>query len=263
MKTAYSYKRFSSPEQSHGDSLRRQTKRANDLCQEFGWHLDDTLKLHDLGVSAFRGKNVREGALAAFLEAIKLGKVKKGSTLIVESLDRLSRDEIDEALTLFMSIIRAGVDIATFDPKRTYDRQSIKNPMTLLEPLFIFARANDESRQKSGRLGAAWGQKKEDAAKTKNPVTAACPSWLKLSADKAKFAEISWAVAVVRKIYKWAGEGMGAISITKKLVIEATPPIGKKKNSKEWHISTVKKILKHLRRLGEIPTAHGTCGARP
>ena len=131
MKTAYSYQRFSSPEQSHGDSLRRQTKRATDLCQEYGWHLDDTLKLRDLGVSAYRGKNVREGALAAFLEAIKLGKVKKGSVLIVESLDRLSRDEIDEALTLFLSIIRAGVDIATFDPKRIYDRQSIKNPLTV------------------------------------------------------------------------------------------------------------------------------------
>ena len=92
--TAYSYIRFSSAAQERGDSLRRQTQGTEAYVQKKGYTLDTTLHLQDLGVSAFRGVNVREGALAAFLEAVKQGRVKPGSVLIVESLDRLTRDQL-------------------------------------------------------------------------------------------------------------------------------------------------------------------------
>ncbi len=53
---AYSYVRFSTPEQSKGDSLRRQEEKAEAYCQRHGWAMDRTLTLRDLGVSAFRGR---------------------------------------------------------------------------------------------------------------------------------------------------------------------------------------------------------------
>src|SRR5437867_425154 len=93
---AYSYIRFSSRQQAEGDSLRRQTEKAEDYCQRKGWTLDASLTLRDLGVSAFRGDNALLGNLGVFLAAVKKGTVPAGSVLIVESFDRLSRQGIDE-----------------------------------------------------------------------------------------------------------------------------------------------------------------------
>lgn len=90
---AYSYVRFSTPQQLKGDSLRRQLEASERYVTENGLVLDETLNLRDLGISAFRGKNVERGALGAFIKAIETGKVKEGSYLIVESLDRLSREK--------------------------------------------------------------------------------------------------------------------------------------------------------------------------
>ncbi len=53
---AYSFTRFSSPEQAEGDSLRRQTESTKAWCERNGFHLDTTLALHHIG-SAYRGKH--------------------------------------------------------------------------------------------------------------------------------------------------------------------------------------------------------------
>jgi DNA invertase Pin-like site-specific DNA recombinase len=90
-KPAFSYARFSRPEQVRGDSLRRQFEATRAYCGRNGLVLDDSLNLRDLGVSAFRGKNAGQGALGAFTSAVASGRVPRGATLIVESLDRLSR----------------------------------------------------------------------------------------------------------------------------------------------------------------------------
>src|SRR5262249_23834653 len=57
MPRAYSYLRFSTPEQAKGDSRRRQLAFAEEMAAELKVPLDDSLCLQDLGVSAFRGKN--------------------------------------------------------------------------------------------------------------------------------------------------------------------------------------------------------------
>jgi DNA invertase Pin-like site-specific DNA recombinase len=59
MPTAYSYVRFSTPEQSKGDSLRRQQALSEAYALENGLTLDTTLTFHDLGVSAYRGVDKR------------------------------------------------------------------------------------------------------------------------------------------------------------------------------------------------------------
>src|SRR5262245_5185713 len=108
---AYSYLRFSKPEQGTGDSRRRQLEMAEKYAAEQGLKLDRHLSCRDLGVSAFRGRNAKEGALRAFLEAIEHNLVPWGSFLLIESLDRLSRDRILVAQALFLQIIQAGVTI--------------------------------------------------------------------------------------------------------------------------------------------------------
>ena len=88
---AYSYLRFSTPEQQKGDSFRRQASMAESYALKKGLNLDSALTFHDLGVSAFKGANAETGRLADFLEAVRAGLVPQGSFLLVEALDRLSR----------------------------------------------------------------------------------------------------------------------------------------------------------------------------
>ncbi|AWL03279.1 recombinase family protein [Massilia oculi] len=99
---AYSYIRFSTSEQQKGDSLRRQTELSERYASAHGLTLDTSLHLHDLGLSAFDRSNIDRGALGGFLEAVKRGRIAHGSFLLVESLDRLSRDKVLAALEIFI-----------------------------------------------------------------------------------------------------------------------------------------------------------------
>src|SRR5262249_50723110 len=140
MQRAYSLIRFSSWKQAKGDSRRRQLAWSKAWCARHQCHLDESL--HEAKpVSAFRGKNRSQGALASFLEMVKVGRVPKGSILLVESLDRLSREEVDEALLLFLGILKEGVHIVTMEPERRYTKASVGDVVGLVEPLLIMSRA--------------------------------------------------------------------------------------------------------------------------
>ena len=101
MSKAYSYIRFSSEKQRRGDSLRRQLEDSEAYAAANGLKIDDTLKFRDEGLSAYDGTNLEKGALGRFIEAVKIGRIERGSHLLVESLDRLSRQKVDVALRMF------------------------------------------------------------------------------------------------------------------------------------------------------------------
>lgn len=251
---AYSYIRFSSIAQERGDSLRRQTQGTDAYVQRKGYVLDSTLHLQDLGISAFRGANVREGALGGFLEAIRQGRVDPGSVLIVESLDRLTRDQLSEALVLFMEILRADVRIATLSPEREYTKESLNDIGTVIEPLVIFMRAHEESKTKSERLQKAWQAKREKLAST--VLTSLCPKWCQVKADRTGFELIPEKADTVRQIFEWAASGLGVNAITKKLNL-AFQPIA---TTDTWHRSYVLKILKNRSAIGEYQPHLGHSG---
>jgi hypothetical protein len=94
---AFSYMRFSTLEQGKGDSLNRQTMMAREWADKHGVPLDAELNLTDKGVSAYRGANAETGALGAFLDTVKAGAIPRGSWLLVESLDRISRQVVRKA----------------------------------------------------------------------------------------------------------------------------------------------------------------------
>ena len=82
---AYSYVRMSTTKQLRGDSLRRQLERSRAFADEHSLLLDDSLQ--DLGVSAWKGRNFKQGALGRFLAMVESGEIPKGSYLLIESLD--------------------------------------------------------------------------------------------------------------------------------------------------------------------------------
>ena len=112
----YSYTRFSTPEQASGDSSRRQSDAALRWAKGKGLELDAALSLTDEGVSAYRGGNVEEDrGLGAFLFACREGLIERGSYLLVESLDRISRMTPRRVQRLLDDIVDAGVTIVTLN----------------------------------------------------------------------------------------------------------------------------------------------------
>ncbi|HEV2393293.1 MAG TPA: recombinase family protein [Verrucomicrobiae bacterium] len=254
---AYSYIRFSRPEQMEGDSLRRQLEATREYCAEHGLKLQE-VNYRDLGISGYTGDNIHKGRLGAFLKAIDEGKIDKGSCLIVENLDRLSRAQIDDALELFKRILRKGIDIITLTDGKRFTKESLNSPMDLMLSIMYFYRAYDESLQKGKRVRAAWNNKRKNAAS--EPLTAVCPSWLRLNRKAGIFEEIPEHVKTVRRIFGLSKGGMGNGSIAKLFNQEKVPGIGRVNS---WHASVVARIIINRAVLGEFqPCQYITRGKR-
>lgn len=201
-----SYLRFSLAVQSKGDSTRRQTDLAKTWCEKNGKKLTD--RLDDKGISAFRGRNSSEGALSSFLELVKAGTVPEGSTLLVEELDRLSRQEPEESLHLFLSIIRSGITLVTLNTGDVFRKGEI-DMGKLMIAVVKFATAHDESAKKSFRLASAWKHKRAMIGST--ALTRIVPNWLEI--EHGKIIADPEKAATVKQIFGWAmqGHGIGAI----------------------------------------------------
>nr|WP_052906043.1 recombinase family protein [Pseudomonas fluorescens] len=152
----YSYLRFSDPKQALGNSADRQLQYAETWAKKKGLVLDDSLSLRDEGLSAYHQRHVTQGALGVFLRAVEDGRIKDGSVLIVEGLDRLSRAEPIQAQAQLAQIINAGITVVTASDGREYNRAGLKaQPMDLVYSLLVMIRAHEESDTKSKRVKAA------------------------------------------------------------------------------------------------------------
>jgi DNA invertase Pin-like site-specific DNA recombinase len=255
----YSYVRFSSKRQEQGDSLRRQTELAESYCRRRGWTLDTSLTLHDLGVSAFHGDNALIGNLRTFLDAVKRGTVPAGSVLLVESVDRISRQGIDEGYDIIKGILKKGVRLVTLSPEREFGPEAVKSlTKGALEIQLILERAAEESERKSERVRAAWHGKRQKArdgqsqpprkkdGRVTRGITDMLPAWVEEHTGGLRL--IPERAAVVQHIYQLAAAGYGISRIVKKLAADGVPAFGQ---SGRWTTSYVGAILRDRKALGE------------
>lgn len=243
---AISYIRWSSAKQTLGDTQRRQMTRTLDLCQRRGWTLNETLSIRDQGVSAYKSRNSTTGGLAALLAQAEAGKIARGTPVIVESVDRLSRDNIMEAETLFARLMRAGLRIITLEPEREYTWALInEQPFLKMELTLYFIRANEESETKAKRVSAAW-VKRRKAAGEKKAIGNICPGWMKHS--EGKFILIPERVVIVRRIFEMTIAGMGGGKIATVLNREGVKGF----KGKPWHQLGIRRIIAGRTVLGEF-----------
>jgi DNA invertase Pin-like site-specific DNA recombinase len=247
---AYSYIRFSTPEQQNGNSFERQYKMTLEYAHTHGLIIDERLTYKDLGVSAFDRSNVKDGELGVFLKAVESGLVPVGSFLLVESLDRLSRAKISEALPIFLSIVNKGITIVTLLDQMEYSKTKIDKQFTdLIISISIMSRAHEESLAKSKRLLAAWESKRKNIGVKK--LTSTAPGWLKLNQEKTEFLEIPERVKLVQDIFEWTKNGIGTGTITTRLNRENIPSFGVR-GREMWYDSYIQKILHNRAVIGEF-----------
>lgn len=235
MTKAYSYIRMSSAKQLEGDSLARQLELSEAFAALHNLDLDTSLR--DLGVSAFDGSNRERGALARFLTMVRNGEIERGSYLLIESLDRLSRDHVLKALRVFQEILEAGIIIATVADGYVYSEESVNdNWAQLVVSLAVMSRAHEESARKAQRLRSAWVAKRKQSEKK---LTARVPSWLTLSEDKTTFIVDEDRKKLVIRILEELAAGIGRDKIARRLNAENIPPWG---HGREWHGGSVQKV---------------------
>jgi DNA invertase Pin-like site-specific DNA recombinase/gas vesicle protein len=241
---AYSYIRFSSLPQQYGDSIRRQKQMSAEMAKRHGWKLDETLRI-DKGRSAWTGENATLGYLAAFLKLCEgtNRKVKPGSILIVESLDRLSREKAPEALALFSRIINAGIKIAVASKDKIYSKEAINsNQFLLFEVLMDFILANEESEKKSFRGKECWKEKRRSDTILTNRV----PNWMRVV--NGKITLIPERAKTVNYIFDLTISGLGYLAIARRLNAEGVPCF----YGKFWQQSSVGSLLHNRAVIGEF-----------
>lgn len=257
MAIIFEYRRFSSAKQDLGDSMRRQTELGASWIERNN-HTRGHLVLDDAGISAFRGKNRHEGALKVFLDAIESGQVKKGSILLVENLDRLSREGIYPALSLFGKILEQGIDIVVLQPyEQHYTKESVNDLVGLMIPLIHFYLAHLESQKKSDRLKSAWDNKRKNAVEGKK-FNRRCPSWIIWDEAKEEFVKRDgW--EAIPFIFELSAEGYGHPRIIAQLQ-QKFSPLG---HSGSWNTSFINSVLNDRSVLGELqPMATDSDGKR-
>ena len=253
---AYSYMRFSTLEQAKGDSLERQSRMAREWSVQHDVPLDTELDLTDKGISAFLGANAETGALGAFLFAVSMGSVPRGSWLLVESLDRISRENAWRAVSTIQSIVNAGVTVVDLsDGGREYSADMLSKDMTLFIMMVLrFSRANEESALKGSRVAAAFLSKRKSFAGSQalaEPYTRRLPAWLRWDDETKAYVIIEKRGALVREMFERSDEGWGQHRIARDFnarELETWGAGGWK--AMYWHRSYVRKILSNRAVIG-------------
>jgi DNA invertase Pin-like site-specific DNA recombinase len=253
-----SYLRFSTREQAKGDSFRRQAELAAAFCKRKGWSLSEKT-YQDLGVSAFKGKNALVGNLGEFLKAVETGAVPPGSVLIVESLDRISRQGIDAGYDLIKKILKAGIILVTLTPEREFDENATKGlSKGALEIQLILERAAEESERRAERIRASWANKRDHARAGKEmlprrvdgrvtrSMTDTLPAWIQ--EKNGKLVPILPRVKTIKRIFALAAKGYGRHRIIAALKAEGFPSLTGKP---VWPACSIGFILVDRRVLGE------------
>ena len=269
-KVGFSYIRFSRAEQAQGDSLRRQTTASAEWCKRNGVTLDTSVTFHALGTSAFSGKhrdNPDKYALAQFCELVKsTDRIPRDSYLIVESLDRLTREHVRTAVKFLLDLLDHGINIVTTSPERVY-RHDSTDMIDIITAVVELARGHGESALKSERVGAAWRERKKDAIHHGVPITAMCPHWLKVV--EGKYVVIPERAKLIQQMYADAIAGVGVGVIVRRLNEKRIKPFGKHRHKADkgkphlWQKSSVGRILKNRAVLGEYQPHIGNHDRKP
>lgn len=269
--TAYSYVRMSTKRQELGDSLRRQVAMAEKYAAEHSLRLSPK-SFRDMGVSGFKQRNIRQGALAAFIAAVKSGLIASPCTLLIEHFDRLSRAEVNIAYRLLLDLVELDVTVVTLVDERIWDIETIQDIGNIITSIILMSRAHEESAMKAVRLRETWSEKKGAATQVVDGkraiVTSECPRWLRANADKTGFDVIEDLAESVRKLYDVRiREGLGAVALVSRANSEGWPVPGKRPvqgmdedtetferrsaAGATWHTSLVGRLLTNRAVLGE------------
>jgi DNA invertase Pin-like site-specific DNA recombinase len=229
LKDAVSYIRFSSKKQADGASLERQLAGTRKYCEENNLILNESLTFRDLGISAFRGDNQEHG-LGDLMRACDDGLIPRGSALVVEALDRLTRQRPRVVSTLLGRLLDDyGLEVHLTGIQKVLYPESAsasEEGMDLLYVTMLAIRASEEQETKSDRLKDAFSRKRAKVAKGEELLEThenKLPWWVVFNEETGKLESPKERAATVTQIFEWAADKKTSPEIARKLDAMGTP----------------------------------------
>ena len=245
---AFSYLRVSSAKQAGEDrsGLDRQGDAFITFCDRHGLipSLDPVV---DKGISAYRGSNRRKGALAAFLEAARNGTIPEGSVLVVEDLDRFSREAPSYAEANLHQVFELALAIGICRDDVIVDRAKYDTDIGVrLQLLVRRDAAHDYSRKLSERVLAAHERIRERERNGERVNTHWKPQWLDYEEETDSFVlNDRW--PTYRRAVDLCLEGNGQVRAAQALNAEGHL----NSHGKLWACSAVGQVWRDRRLIGE------------
>jgi DNA invertase Pin-like site-specific DNA recombinase len=253
---ATSYSRFSDPKQAGGDSEDRQQRRFRQFCQAH--NLTPLPGVYaDRGRSGYKNEHRQKGEFGKLLKAASEGKFEPGTVIVAEAWDRFGRLRPDRQVALMAELLKTGVAVGICSLNDIFVESDFGTHKWTIFSTFAQL-AYQESKQKSERVASSWASRRERARKDGTLAGSPLPAWLEKSGDEVRL--IPERVAVVKKIFKMAADGMGHKRIVKALTAAKVPPFGEVIINKErsrsqfsgkWTLPYVSLILRDRRAVGE------------
>ena len=255
MQDAIIYIRFSTGPQERGDSRRRQYDDCLAYCINHNLNVVEVVE--DLGRSAYKGDHLTVGNLGKLSERILRGEIAPGTTIVIEKMDRLSREVPRKIRRWIEDITDKGLKIARVSGGPVMDSAYLNdgsNLAAVIDMAYSNNAAHEFSQNISDRLNKSWVQRRKNAGEGRSLLTASTPRWIttegewggKNSPDHRRFVLVPDRAAVVLLIYELAADGMGSWGIAKELNARKTPTWGKSSASSTrdgWNHTTVLNVL--------------------
>ncbi|EMB9233690.1 recombinase family protein [Vibrio parahaemolyticus] len=245
----YSYIRFSTSRQESGDSVRRQLEIARNYSEKVGGVYQDR-SFSDMGISAFKQKE-RDG-LQMMLDMVEDGSIEKGSHIVIERLDRLSRQGISVTQQLITQIVQHGVLLYVAGDNMLLERDSLNDLSIVIRVAVAADLAYKESLQKSQRIKASKIAKKKDGLDGR-VTKKVCPFWLKFDEKKQEYV-FSDKLPTIQRIIELRQQGFGENKMAQHLNDENVPP----PRAAKWSPTSLRKLYTHPAIYGAWQTTEKT-----
>lgn len=261
------YARFSSQEQSSGNSLERQFKLTTEFAKSRGWDIALDRCISDEGRSAFHGTNRAEGsALFNFEQQAERGLYRNGHVLVVEHLDRVSRQGFQEVNDFLNKLTSQGVTVATVDDGTIYEPYKRIDMAQIMKVLIKSELAREESEKKRNRQLYTWEKKLEQVRNgNRTAITKLVPEWVEVDPTTREMRPNEYRASIVKEIFQLCIDGFGSPAIASMLnargeetwaVYRKDDPKGRykagdKRAGRGWTISYINRLLQNPAVTGE------------
>lgn len=247
MKKCYLYLRVSSERQVQGDGLDRQEsmliKYFNDNAEAQDFDPEYELII-DKGLSAFKAEHLHDTAgLGRFFAQVREGLIEKGSVLLVESLDRFSRENPFKCVQYLSELDRSQIELIDVSKNLPIGR---KYSNSLSFAMMVAERAYEESKIKSERISKGWNSRRLKSKENGHYMIKNCPPWISVIDDKYVLNE---KYTIVREIFDLYLSGIRSYSIAIKLNEEQ-----KYISNTKWDGTKICRILRNERCKGNYTT---------
>lgn len=254
---AYIFIRFSTRQQEEargGSSYERQLQVCREYVQRMGWH--EVGLIEDLGRSAWRGDHLRKGNLGKFARRLLAGELPP-CVIVVEELDRLSRQKARTTKNWIESVCAAGHSIASANGARVYSEETLDaNLLAMMEILVKAEAAHEYSARLSRRAKGSYEKRKREARENGTVITSLGPAWLQAVGKRPniKWVPVPERTKLIREIFDLAAAGHAPWTIARILNERPDCPSF---SGKKWERTSIVKIIRNKAIEGDYEVGEG------